>query len=73
MYNTRFKAMLEGLGMTYTDFAKMSGHTPESVRSMASSKKHFPRSLKIAVEVYERMNSNPSTNATEAHHTTQEA
>ncbi len=54
-WHERFRSMKSGLGLTNSDIAKITGNSPNSVKSVTQPNKEIPRWLKLAIVVYERM------------------
>lgn len=48
----RFKAMKKELGLRNADIAAITGHTPDSIKAMSSSKTSS-RWIRLVVHVYE--------------------
>jgi len=58
-YHERYKAMKKGLNITNSKVAEVTGNTVNSVKSTTQPNKPFPRNLKFAIWVFERMSKNP--------------
>ena len=58
-YHERYKAMKKGLNITNSKVAEVTGNTVNSVKSTTQPNKPFPRNLKLAIWVFERMSKNP--------------
>ena len=54
-WHKRYKAMKKGLGYTNSNIAEITGNTADSVKSSTQPNKEFPRNLKLAVIVYEKL------------------
>lgn len=54
-WHDRYKAMKKGLKLTNRDIAKITGNTTDSIKSTTQPNKPFPRNLKFAIWVFERM------------------
>ena len=54
-WNTRYKSMKKGLGLTNSDIADITGNTPESIATTTQPRGNFPRWAKLAVVVYEKL------------------
>jgi hypothetical protein len=46
------------MGWTNSDIANITGNTPESVATTTQPNRNFPRGLKLAIVVYEKISSN---------------
>jgi len=60
-WNNRYKKMLKVLGWNNHNVAEITGNTYDSVKSTTQPNKDFPRNLKLAIVVYERMSDNVLT------------
>ena len=61
-WNQRYKRLKAGLKLTNKDVAEITGHTPNSIKTVTQPNKDFPRALKLAIVVYERLtNQEPET------------
>jgi hypothetical protein len=47
--------MKKGLGYTNSDIAKITGNTPESIKTTTQPNKEIPRWLKLAIVIYEKL------------------
>jgi hypothetical protein len=54
-YHKRYKKLKKAMGWTNADVARITGHTEDSIRSMTQPKGDFPRGLRLAIEVFERL------------------
>jgi hypothetical protein len=54
-WHKRYKAMKSALKLTNADIAEITGNTPDSIKSSTQPNKDFPRMLKLAIVVYERL------------------
>lgn len=54
-WHERFRAMKKGLGYTNSDIAKITGNTPDSIKSRTQPNADIPRWLKLAIVVYENL------------------
>ena len=54
-WHERYKAMKKGLGYTNSDIAKITGNTPESIKTTTQPNKEIPRWLKLAIVIYEKL------------------
>jgi len=51
--------MLKALNIGNAKVAEVTGNTVDSVKSTTQPNKPFPRNLKLAIWVFERMSKNP--------------
>ena len=54
-WHKRYKAMKSALKLTNADIAEITGNTANSVKSSTQPNKDFPRMLKLAIYVYEKL------------------
>ena len=54
-WHEKYKAMKSALKLTNADIADITGNTPDSIKSSTQPNKPFPRMLKLAIVVYERL------------------
>ena len=54
-WHNRYKAMKSELKITNSDIAKIIGNTEDSVKTTTQPNYEFPRSLKLAIVVFENM------------------
>lgn len=54
-WNDRYKAMKKSMGLTNTDIAEITRNTPESIATTTQPKRDFPRWVRLAVVVYEKL------------------
>lgn len=52
-WHERFKEMKTGLGYTNADIARITGNTPDSIKTATQPSNEIPRWLKLAIVVYE--------------------
>jgi hypothetical protein len=57
-WHKRFKAMKLYMSWTNADIAEITGNTPESVATITQPSRDFPRSLKVAIVVFEILTDN---------------
>ena len=58
-YHKRYRAMLKALNIGNAKVAEVTGNTVDSIKSVTQPNKPFPRNLKFAIWVFERMSKNP--------------
>ncbi len=61
-WHNRYKKMKSELKLTNSDIAKIIGNTEDSVKSTTQPNNDFPRSLKLAIVVFENMKLNSIEN-----------
>ena len=61
-WNKRYKEMKSALKITNADIAIITGHTADSIKSITQPNAEFPRSLRLAVVVFESMQNDSSEN-----------
>jgi len=54
-WHNRYKEMKSALKITNADIAIITGNTPDSIKSTTQPNKSFPRMLKLAIVVYEKL------------------
>lgn len=54
-WHIRYRVMKSSLGLKNSDIAKIIGNTHDSVKSVTQPNKEFPRWLKLAIVVFEKM------------------
>ena len=54
-WHTKYKAMKKALQLTNADIAKITGNTPDSIKTTTQPSKELPRWVKLAIVVFERM------------------
>lgn len=52
-WHQRYKNMKKGLGMTNADISKITGNTPDSIKTATRPNHELARWLKFAIVVYE--------------------
>lgn len=60
-WHDRFKEMKEGLGLTNSDIALITGNTADSIKTSTQPNKDLPRWLKLAIVIYESTSSKSET------------
>tara|TARA_Y100000592_G_C5471315_1_gene319684 strand:+ start:672 stop:860 length:189 start_codon:yes stop_codon:yes gene_type:complete len=53
----RYKAMKEGLKLTNSDIAEITGNSAESIKTVTQKNKQLPRWVKLSIYIYEKFNS----------------
>lgn len=54
-WHARFTRMRKAMGLSLADVAAITGHTPDSMKSMTQANVEFPRHLRLCVVVWERL------------------
>lgn len=54
-WHKRYKAMKDGLGLTNSDIAEITGNTSDSIKSVTQPKKDLPRWAKLSIVIFERL------------------
>lgn len=52
----RYKAMKEGLKLTNSDIAEITGNSAESIKTVTQKNKQLPRWVKLSIYIYEKFN-----------------
>ena len=52
----RYKAMKEGLNLTNSDIAEITGNSAESIKTVTQKNKQLPRWVKLSIYIYEKFN-----------------
>ncbi len=52
-WHKRYREMKKGLGYTNLDIAEITGHTPDTIKSITQPNREFPRWMKLAIVIYE--------------------
>ena len=52
----RYKAMKEGLKLTNSDIAEITGNSAESIKTVTQKNKELPRWVKLSIYIYEKFN-----------------
>mgnify|MGYP005678339405 CR=1 FL=1 len=52
----RYKAMKEGLKLTNSDIAEITGNSAESIKTVTQKNKVLPRWVKLSIYIYEKFN-----------------
>ncbi len=60
-WHDRFKEMKEGLGLTNSDIASITGNTSDSIKTSTQPNKDLPRWLKLGIVIYESTSSKSET------------
>jgi hypothetical protein len=60
-WHDRFKEMKEGLGLTNSDIASITGNTADSIKTSTQPNKDLPRWLKLGIVIYESTSSKSET------------